>query len=79
MIGGRASPASSAATRPTAPAFAVWVCRMCGRTRRICRDEPVTDDRVVDRRDLAIELRQRDDLEPSSSATNDIELSPRAS
>ena len=37
MIGGRAPPARSAATRPTAPAFAVWVWRIVGRSRRMIR------------------------------------------
>jgi hypothetical protein len=34
-IDGRARPASKAAARPTAPAFAVCVCRIVGRSARI--------------------------------------------
>jgi hypothetical protein len=37
MAGGRARPASSAAIRPTAPAFAVCVCRIAGRSARMIR------------------------------------------
>ena len=64
MIGGRASPASTAAMRPTAPALAVCVCRMCGRTSRISSTTRFDRDQVVDRRDLAVELRDVPDLDP---------------
>ena len=79
MIGGRASPASTAALRPTAPAFAVCVCRMCGRTSRISSTTRFHRQWVERGRDLAVEVLDVPDLDLRSSATKDIEPSPRAS
>ena len=72
-------PASIAATRPTVPAFAVWVCRICGRSFLIRRASRI----------VAIRSRSGEISRPSSSirttstrcasATKAIESSPRAS
>ena len=79
MIGGRASPAASAAMRPTAPAFAVCVWRICGRSRRIsCASRRIA--RTSRRGEISRESSDTRSMRtPSSSATNDIESSPRAS
>src|SRR5712691_9908250 len=78
-IGGRREPARRAATRPTVPAFAVCVCRICGRSRLISRAS-----RIVAARSRSGEISRpsssmRTTSTPSSSATNAIESSPRAS
>ena len=52
-----AVPASSAAARPTAPAFAVWVCTTSGLTLRMIAREPPRGDRVANRRELARQAR----------------------
>ena len=75
--GGRALPASRAATRPTAPALAVCVWRTCGRSCRISSARRRTRRASRERRDLALELRACDRTSmPRCSATNAIDASP---
>ena len=61
---GRGGPESNAAVRPTAPAFAVCVCTICGRTRRISRASRIAARRSRTGRNLAGEPRDRHDLDP---------------
>jgi hypothetical protein len=77
-IGGLALPASSAARRPTAPAIAVWVCRIVGRSRRIRRAR-----RRIARASRSGEISRciasSDSIRtPRPSATPAIDSSPRA-
>ena len=79
MIGGRREPASTAATRPTVPAFAVCVCRISGRSFLISRAS-----RTVATRSRSGEISRPSwsictISTPLASATNAIESSPRAS
>ena len=78
-MGGRARPASSAASRPTAPAFAVCVCRICGRSLRIslASRNAATMSRIGEISRLSSSTRTIST--PWRSATNCIESSPRAS
>src|SRR5438067_6945667 len=78
MIGGRALPASSAAMRPTAPAFAVCVWRIAGRSRRISRARRMTArasrSGAISRCSSSIVSIRT----PRRSATDCIDASPRA-
>src|SRR4051794_31828723 len=79
MIGGRASPAISAAARPTAPAFAVCVWRMWGRIRRISCSIRVTASGSYNGDTSRCIAGIGSTGTPISSATNAIESSPCAS
>ena len=78
MIGGPSGPATSAASRPIAPAFAVCVCRICGRSARIslARRNTATRSRSgeISRCSSSIFTTST----PRASATKAIESSPRA-
>ena len=76
--GGRAFPASSAAARPIAPAFAVCVCRMCGRCSRTT-SASLWIERASWRRDTSRSISGTlTTPTPRRCATKAIESSPRA-
>ena len=78
MIGGLALPAATAAARASAPAFAVCVCRMCGRSSRmiaVSRRTDFTSWRSATSRWIS---GTSTTSTPSRSATYAIESSPRA-
>ena len=64
-----ARPRAALPMRPTAPAFAVCVCRMCGRTSPDQAGDRGSPRAGRERRDLAVHARKLDDL--------DAELAPR--